>query len=178
MSILRDQIFVLDHMYMSVFTTCGWILRLAVTVVLLASIHPGLVLLGLFALPTVLTSSWRPTVERNANERGAQSYRLAFWRVASEEINYRRFFDITELAAVRMEEPAVFQETHRLLMRLIGEGKIQGLRIDHPDGLKDPAAYFRELQQSCLAALTRSNPVTEAPWNCFVATLVAMPAEC
>ena len=83
----------------------------------------------------------------------AQSYRLAFWRVASEEINYRRFFDITELAAVRMEEPSVFQETHRLLMRLIREGKIQGLRIDHPDGLKDPAAYFRHLQESCLAAL-------------------------
>jgi (1->4)-alpha-D-glucan 1-alpha-D-glucosylmutase len=83
----------------------------------------------------------------------AQSYRLAFWRVAAEEINYRRFFDITELAAVRMEEPAVFQDTHRLLMRLIGEGKIQGLRIDHPDGLKDPAAYFRQLQESCLAAL-------------------------
>ncbi len=82
-----------------------------------------------------------------------QSYRLAFWRVASEEINYRRFFDITELAAVRIEEPAVFQDTHRLLMRLIGEGKIQGLRIDHPDGLKDPAAYFRQLQESCLAAL-------------------------
>ena len=88
----------------------------------------------------------------------AQSYRLAFWRVASEEINYRRFFDITELAAVRMEEPAVFQETHRLLMRLIREGKIQGLRIDHPDGLKDPAAYFRELQQSCLAALRTASP--------------------
>ncbi len=85
-----------------------------------------------------------------------QSYRLAFWRVASEEINYRRFFDITELAAVRIEEPAVFQDTHRLLMRLIGEGKIQGLRIDHPDGLKDPAAYFRQLQESCLAALQAS----------------------
>jgi (1->4)-alpha-D-glucan 1-alpha-D-glucosylmutase len=82
-----------------------------------------------------------------------QSYRLAFWRVAAEEINYRRFFDITELAAVRMEDPAVFGDTHRLLMRLIGEGKIQGLRIDHPDGLRDPAAYFRRLQESCLAAL-------------------------
>jgi (1->4)-alpha-D-glucan 1-alpha-D-glucosylmutase len=88
----------------------------------------------------------------------AQSYRLAFWRVASEEINYRRFFDITELAAVRMEEPSVFQETHRLLMRLIREGKIQGLRIDHPDGLKDPAAYFRHLQESCLAALRSASP--------------------
>ncbi len=83
----------------------------------------------------------------------AQSYRLAFWRVAAEEINYRRFFDITELAAVRMEDSAVFNDTHRLLMRLIAEGKIQGLRIDHPDGLKDPAAYFRHLQESCLAAL-------------------------
>ena len=68
-----------------------------------------------------------------------QSYRLAFWRVAAEEINYRRFFDITELAAVRMEDPTVFQDTHRLLLRLVGEGKIQGLRIDHPDGLRDPA---------------------------------------
>ncbi|HEX8967144.1 MAG TPA: malto-oligosyltrehalose synthase [Chloroflexota bacterium] len=82
-----------------------------------------------------------------------QSYRLAFWRVAAEEINYRRFFDITELAAVRMEDPAVFTDTHRLLLRLVGEGKIHGLRIDHPDGLRDPAAYFRQLQQSCLAAL-------------------------
>lgn len=88
----------------------------------------------------------------------AQSYRLAFWRVAAEEINYRRFFDISELAAVRMEEPAVFQDTHRLLTCLIGEGKIQGLRIDHPDGLKDPAAYFRRLQESCLAALQSASP--------------------
>src|SRR5439155_3095344 len=82
-----------------------------------------------------------------------QSYRLAFWRVAAEEINYRRFFDITELAAVRMEDPAVFADTHRLLMRLIAERKIQGLRIDHPDGLRDPAAYFRRLQEKCLSAL-------------------------
>ena len=92
----------------------------------------------------------------------AQSYRLAFWRVAAEEINYRRFFDITELAAVRMEDPAVFTDTHRLLMRLVGEGKIQGLRIDHPDGLRDPAAYFRRLQESCLNALRSARPA-EAP---------------
>jgi ATP-binding cassette subfamily B protein len=76
LSVLREQIFVLDHMYMSVFSTAGWILRLAVTVVLLASIHPALVLLALFALPTVVTSSWRPAVERVAQERGAQSDRL------------------------------------------------------------------------------------------------------
>jgi ATP-binding cassette subfamily B protein len=77
LSVLRDQIFVLDHMYMSVFSTAGWILRLGVTVVLLASISPALLLLAVFALPTVLTSSWRPAVERTAQERGAQSSRLA-----------------------------------------------------------------------------------------------------
>jgi (1->4)-alpha-D-glucan 1-alpha-D-glucosylmutase len=82
-----------------------------------------------------------------------QSYRLAFWRVAADEINYRRFFDINELAAVRMEDPAVFADTHRLLLRLVAENKIHGLRIDHPDGLWDPAAYFRHLQESCLSAL-------------------------
>ena len=77
LSILRDQVFVLDHMYMSLFTTCGWVLRLAVTIVLLVSIHPALALLAVFALPTVLTSSWRPAVERAAEEAGAQSQRLA-----------------------------------------------------------------------------------------------------
>jgi ATP-binding cassette, subfamily B, bacterial len=77
LAVLRDQIFVLDHLYMSLFTTCGWILRLAVTVALLASIHPALVLLALFAVPTVLTSTWRPAVERVAQERGAPASRLA-----------------------------------------------------------------------------------------------------
>src|SRR6266436_5304023 len=77
LSVLRTQIFVLDHMYMSVFATCGWIVRLAVTIVLLASISPVLILLALFALPTVLTSSWRPAVERVAQERVAQFQRLA-----------------------------------------------------------------------------------------------------
>ncbi|MEY2433344.1 MAG: ATP-binding cassette, subfamily bacterial [Acidimicrobiaceae bacterium] len=77
LSVLRNQIFVLDHMYMSVFSTAGWILRLGVTVVLLASIHPALVLLVLGALPTVLASSWRPTIERSAEERGAPDKRLS-----------------------------------------------------------------------------------------------------
>jgi ATP-binding cassette, subfamily B, bacterial len=77
LSVLRDQIFVLDHMYMSVFATAGWILRLGVTVVLLASIHPALVLLAVFALPTVATSAWRPNVEREAQERVASNERLA-----------------------------------------------------------------------------------------------------
>jgi ATP-binding cassette subfamily B protein len=77
LSVLRDQVFVLDHMYMSLFSTCGWVLRLGVTVGLLMSIHPALAFLALFAFPTVLTSTWRPGVERSAQERGAQSDRLA-----------------------------------------------------------------------------------------------------
>ncbi len=77
LAMLRDQVFVLDHMYMSLFSTCGWILRLGVTVALLASIHLALVLLAIFALPTVLTSTWRPAVERAAQERAAQANRLA-----------------------------------------------------------------------------------------------------
>jgi ATP-binding cassette, subfamily B, bacterial len=77
LSVLRNQIFVLDHMYMSLFTTCGWILRLAVTVALLAAIHPALALLAVFALPTVLTSAWRPGIERSVEERVAPASRLA-----------------------------------------------------------------------------------------------------
>ena len=77
LSMLRNQVFVLDHMYMSLFSTLGWILRLAVTMALLASIHPALLLLAVFAVPTVLASTWRPDVERAAQERGAQANRLA-----------------------------------------------------------------------------------------------------
>jgi ATP-binding cassette subfamily B protein len=77
LTVLRDQVFVLDHMYMSLFSTAGWILRLGVTVGLLMSISPVLAVLAVFALPTVLTSTWRPAVERGAEERGAQSKRLA-----------------------------------------------------------------------------------------------------
>ena len=77
LSVLRHQVFMLDHMYMSLFATCGWILRLAITIALLASIHPLLVVLALFALPPVLTSTWRPAIERNAYERGASPARLA-----------------------------------------------------------------------------------------------------
>ena len=77
LAMLRDQVFVLDHMYMSLFNTGGWVLRLAVTIGLLVSIHPALALLALCALPTVATSSWRPAVERAANEKGAQAQRLA-----------------------------------------------------------------------------------------------------
>ncbi|MFI5454038.1 MAG: ABC transporter ATP-binding protein [Isosphaerales bacterium] len=77
LAMLRDQVFVLDHMYMSLFSTCGWILRLGVTVALLMSIHPALALLAAFALPTVLTAAWRPGVERATQEQAAPANRLA-----------------------------------------------------------------------------------------------------
>ena len=77
LAMLRDQVFVLDHMYMSVFSTCGWILRLGVTIALLMSIHVALALLAVFAIPAVLASTWRPGVERAAKERAASPNRLA-----------------------------------------------------------------------------------------------------
>jgi (1->4)-alpha-D-glucan 1-alpha-D-glucosylmutase len=75
-----------------------------------------------------------------------QNYRLAYWRVAGEELDYRRFFDITSLVAVRSEYAHVFSETHRLVLDLVREGAIDGLRIDHPDGLWDPLGYFQRLR--------------------------------
>jgi (1->4)-alpha-D-glucan 1-alpha-D-glucosylmutase len=82
-----------------------------------------------------------------------QVYRLSYWRVATEEINYRRFFDINGLAAIRMEDKSVFDQTHQLLFRLIREGKVTGVRIDHVDGLYDPLSYLQNLQKSCYLQL-------------------------
>jgi (1->4)-alpha-D-glucan 1-alpha-D-glucosylmutase len=76
----------------------------------------------------------------------AQWYRLAYWRVAADEINYRRFFDINELAAIRVEEPRVFDAVHRLVGQFLRHGWVTGLRIDHPDGLRDPHTYFKNVQ--------------------------------
>lgn len=76
-----------------------------------------------------------------------QAYRLTYWQVARDEINYRRFFDINDLAALRTENPDVFEATHRYVLELVAAGKINGLRIDHPDGLYDPARYYHDLQQ-------------------------------
>ncbi|WP_260590745.1 malto-oligosyltrehalose synthase [Variovorax sp. DXTD-1] len=76
-----------------------------------------------------------------------QAYRLAYWRVAADEINYRRFFDINDLAAVRMERDEVFEATQSFALDLAAAGVVDGLRIDHPDGLYDPARYFRQLQE-------------------------------
>ena len=78
-----------------------------------------------------------------------QVYRLSYWPVAMEEINYRRFFDINSLAAIRVEKSEVFYRTHELLFQFVKEGKVTGLRVDHPDGLYNPSEYFEKLQREC-----------------------------
>jgi len=91
-----------------------------------------------------------------------QAYRLSYWRVASEEINYRRFFDVNGLAAIRVEEESVFQQTHRLIFELIAGGAVNGLRIDHVDGLWNPRNYLEKLQRHAAKALGTaegSNPL-------------------
>lgn len=93
-----------------------------------------------------------------------QAYRPCFWRVAADEINYRRFFDINHLAAIRMELPEVFQATHQFLFCLLAEGKVTGLRIDHPDGLWNPAQYLRNLQKYYLLyTIAHRPPSTNKP---------------
>jgi (1->4)-alpha-D-glucan 1-alpha-D-glucosylmutase len=99
-----------------------------------------------------------------------QAYRLSYWRVASDEINYRRFFDINELAALSMEKAEVFTATHDLVLKLLAQGKIDGLRIDHPDGLYDPKQYLKRLQHYYLLACCRdiynANPANlETDWK-------------
>ncbi|HWK96644.1 MAG TPA: malto-oligosyltrehalose synthase [Pseudolabrys sp.] len=84
-----------------------------------------------------------------------QHYRLAYWRVAFAAVNYRRFFDINDLAGLRVERPAVFRAIHPLVIRLIAAGQLQGLRLDHIDGLRDPVQYTRRLRQ--LVSKARGN---------------------
>jgi (1->4)-alpha-D-glucan 1-alpha-D-glucosylmutase len=76
-----------------------------------------------------------------------QHYRLGHWRLASSDINYRRFFDVNTLAGLRVEDAGTFEAIHRLVKKLIAEGKLQGLRLDHIDGLRDPAQYFQRLRR-------------------------------
>ncbi|MFI9827447.1 malto-oligosyltrehalose synthase [Streptomyces sp. NPDC051913] len=78
----------------------------------------------------------------------AQWYRLAWWRLARTELNYRRFFSISELIGVRVEEPEVFEATHAKILQLLHEGVVDGLRVDHPDGLADPDAYLLRLHEA------------------------------
>jgi (1->4)-alpha-D-glucan 1-alpha-D-glucosylmutase len=98
----------------------------------------------------------------------AQAYRVAYWRVASDDINYRRFFDINDLAALRMENPRVFETTHRLILELLEAGKIDAVRIDHPDGLYDPVQYFRRLQVRAASPLAAEGAVTPADRSTYV----------
>jgi len=85
----------------------------------------------------------------------AQAYRLAYWRDGLRKINYRRFFDISDLVGIRVEDPDVFEATHALALRLADEGKIIGLRVDHIDGLYDPLEYLQRLQESLGGAKRR-----------------------
>jgi (1->4)-alpha-D-glucan 1-alpha-D-glucosylmutase len=104
-----------------------------------------------------------------------QAYRLASWRVAADEINYRRFFDINDLAALRMEEQDVFEATHARLIEWAAAGAIDGLRIDHPDGLFDPAQYFARLQQAFARATGRD--ADERPLYVVIEKIVASHEE-
>ena len=78
-----------------------------------------------------------------------QNYRVAYWRMAARDLGYRRFFDINSLVGLRIENERVFYATHKLVMRWVAEGRLQGLRVDHPDGLRDPLEYFQRLRAAC-----------------------------
>lgn len=96
-----------------------------------------------------------------------QNFRLAYWRVAAEEINYRRFFAINTLAAIRQEEPPVFADTHRLLIALLADGAVDGVRFDHPDGLWNPEQYFADVQRAFVREAVRRKlkPESEEAWQ-------------
>ena len=100
-----------------------------------------------------------------------QHYRLSFWKVAASEINYRRFFDINELAGIRVERPEVFDTVHRTVLRWIGEGKVQGLRIDHIDGVFDPEGYCARLRDA--VAFTRQSEPDAIPFYISIEKILA-----
>lgn len=102
--------------------------------------------IGCFLDENMATFNSRSGIELLHELLENQPWRLAYWRVASDEINYRRFFDINDLAGLRMEDVDVFEATHGRTLELIAQGRVQGLRIDHPDGLYNPADYFHRLQ--------------------------------
>jgi (1->4)-alpha-D-glucan 1-alpha-D-glucosylmutase len=107
----------------------------------------------------------------------AQAFRLAHWRVAADEINYRRFFDINDLAALRNEDPDVFEATHAFLLDLAAAGAIGGLRIDHPDGLLDPKGYFEALQAAYRKKASRQHGAAASPGIFVVIEKIAAPHE-
>ena len=107
----------------------------------------------------------------------AQSYRLAHWRVASEEINYRRFFDVNQLAALRMEDPAVFDEVHHFVFTLVARGAVTGLRIDHVDGLFNPGDYLQRLQDRARDARRNGRESDATPPFFIVVEKILGPGE-
>lgn len=102
-----------------------------------------------------------------------QVYRLAYWRVAGDEINYRRFFDINELAGLRIEDDKVFDATHQFILALIEQGNIQGLRIDHADGLYNPVAYYQRLNEKIAAILNTGTEQDTPPIYIVAEKIVA-----
>ena len=120
--------------------------------------------------PAIATSIFRAVDLINANPAEpasleelhelikAQAFRLANWRVASDDINYRRFFDTNDLAGIRMENEKVFDATHHFVLDLVSAGKVDGFRLDHPDGLHDPAQYFERLNRSIAKAANSRKP--------------------
>jgi (1->4)-alpha-D-glucan 1-alpha-D-glucosylmutase len=94
----------------------------------------------------------------------SEPYRLSYWRVAMDEINYRRFFDVNDLAAIRVEDPEVFGAVHALIFNLVRRGHIRGLRVDHPDGLFEPEKYFRALQDACKSCSGDTTPGFSRPF--------------
>jgi (1->4)-alpha-D-glucan 1-alpha-D-glucosylmutase len=111
----------------------------------------------------------------------AQTFRLANWRVASDDINYRRFFDTNDLAGICVESETVFQATHRLVLSLVADGKVDGFRVDHPDGLHDPAQYFERLQRSIAVATNNSESNGNGPHYVVIEKILSgserLPAE-
>ena len=104
----------------------------------------------------------------------AQAFHLAYWRVAADDINYRRFFDVNELAGLRMGQAEVFAATHHLIFDLVTQRKIQGLRIDHPDGLGDPGQYFCRLQQTLAQRLDVGQvETTDKPFYLLIEKILA-----
>ncbi|MFV0252175.1 MAG: malto-oligosyltrehalose synthase [Beutenbergiaceae bacterium] len=90
-----------------------------------------------------------------------QHYRLEFWKLGNSQLNYRRFFDVATLIAVRVEDPEVFAATHALVLELIADGLVDGLRVDHPDGLADPRGYFTRLHRATGGAWTVAEKILE-----------------
>jgi (1->4)-alpha-D-glucan 1-alpha-D-glucosylmutase len=107
-----------------------------------------------------------------------QGWRLSHWRVASDEINYRRFFDINELAAIRVEDPEVFAAVHRLPFRWLRKGWVTGFRVDHVDGLYDPEQYLLDLRRGCAQALARPGETESDPGRADVARAGAVGGPC